>query len=129
MPFKEKFGTFLFPGDFHFLKLVIAAFSLSAVMFFHSCSFTLSLSLSVLPIQLADIIQAFPSPHIPLQNFSILSFRAVSFTIICFFFSIFLYKIFWHPSGRFYFPCRICCVYQIVFPSMLLLAFFALVLL
>ena len=94
MPFKEKFGTFLFPGDFHFLKLVIAAFSLSAVMFFHSCSFTLSLSLSVLPIQLADIIQAFPSPHIPLQNFSILSFRAVSFTIICFFFPYFCIKFF-----------------------------------
>ena len=39
-------------------------------------------SFSILPIQRADILQAFFSPNIPFQNFPILSLGGVSFTII-----------------------------------------------
>ena len=83
--FNQKFGTLLIPGDFHFWDLVNASFSSSTVMFSHSYSFTFSFSFSIFPIQLADILQTFFSPHIPFQNFSILSLRGISFIIIWFF--------------------------------------------
>ena len=57
-------------------------------------------------------------------SLSLLSLGGVSFTIT-WFFPIFC-KTFWHQSGRFYFACKICYVYQIVFPPVLLLVFFAL---
>ena len=67
--FNQKFGTLSIPGDFHFWDLVNAALSSSTVMFCHSCSFTFSFYFSILPIQLADILQASFSPHIPLAVF------------------------------------------------------------
>ena len=49
----------------------------------------------------------------------------------CFFYNNFIffhiYRIFGHPTGRSHFACRICYVYQIIFPSVFLLVFFALV--
>ena len=68
-PFNQRFGLLSLPGDFNFWDLVNAASSASTVMFYHSCSFTFSFPFSIFPIQLADIFQAFVSPHIPFQNF------------------------------------------------------------
>ena len=83
--FNQKFEALSIPGDFHFWDMVNAAFSSSTVMFSHSGSFSFSFPFSIFPTQLADILQAFFSPHVPFQNFSILSLGSVSFTIICFF--------------------------------------------
>ena len=83
--FNQKFGTLSIPGDFHFWDLVNAALSSSTVMFCHSCYFTFSFPFSILPIQLAYILQAFFSPNNPFQKFSILPLGGVSFTITCFF--------------------------------------------
>ena len=79
--FNKRRGTLSVPGDSHFWDLINAALSSGAVMFSHSCSF----SFSVFPIQFGVILQAFSFPHIPFQNFSILSFGGVSFTITLFF--------------------------------------------
>ena len=117
---KHKFGIFSIPGDFHFWNLVNAAFSSSTVMFLRSCCFTFSFSFSIFAVQLTDILESFFCLHTSFQDFSIQSLPKLGF-------SLFLYRTFWHPSGRSYFICRICYVYQIVFPSVLLLIFFALV--
>ena len=83
--FNQKFGTLSIPHYFNFWDLVNAAFSSSTVIFSYSCTFTFSFSFSIFLIQLADILQAFFSRHIPFQNFSILSLGGVSFTLTWFF--------------------------------------------
>ena len=83
--FNQKFRTLSISGDFHFGDLVNAAFTSSMVMFSHSCLFTFLFPFPIFPIQLVDMLQAFFSPHIPFQNFSILSLGGVSFTITWFF--------------------------------------------
>ena len=79
--FNKKCGTLSVPSDSDFWDLISAAFSSSAVMFSDPCSF----SFSVFSIQFGVILQAFSFPHIPFQNFSILSLGGVSFTITLFF--------------------------------------------
>ena len=88
-------------------------------------SFTFSLSFSIFHFQLADILQAFLSPHIPFQNVPILSLVVLLLQQLGFL--LFICKISWRQSRKFYFACRICNVYQIVFPLVFLPVFFALV--
>ena len=66
-------------------------------------------------------ITSFSSPHISFQNFFILSL-VLYCPLAQLVFSVFLSRIFWNPSGRSYCVWRICHVYQIVFPSVFLLA-------
>ena len=61
--FKQKFGTLSILGDFHLWDLVNAAFSSRTIIFSHSCYVIFSFSFSILPIQLAHILQPFFPPH------------------------------------------------------------------
>ena len=90
---------------------------------------SISRTWSVLPsvqLQLCFPIRVpFFSPHFPFQNLSVLSLGGVSFTIT-WFFPIFLWN-FLASIWKILFGLKICYVYQIIFPSVLLLVFFALV--
>ena len=99
--------------------------SVQVRLYFHIPVFLLSYFLS--PYSLPSL-----QTYYKLSSLSIFLSRTFSVVLRwCFFYHnlIFLISlcIFWHPPERSYFASRICNVYQIVFSSVLLLVFFALV--